>query len=437
MQDKNFVTLIDERGFTFVEVLVAAMIMTTSVGALGWSFLGLQKSRVKGELISGVTSIETALTTALLNEDNYPESIRPQLQAGTVPSSLTFPVVGSSMEKPFNFAIKPGETIELDRNGSPCAGATFPASNCPYRIQLAMRQLAGAGALSSSSMAFAYRIETRDPDVQLNFRGAGADSDSGAFTDEEFTITLPYEYYLSKNAGRLLLECPSTTTVGVWGIDRSGGGSVSCIDQPRESCPQGTLPKGLRFVSHSATSASVEFECGPSVQTASCPTDYALLQIDTTTLDAGRTKSGTCVYVGASPAAGHTYRGERIEGRVCPRGYRSQSSCALVDEVSSAGSCPWCHSSTPDCSAASPQTESPVGTYNITIPYRCADSNPLTQAANRGQARLVENLPNKGDVLCYLHRPQQDCGATWDAKVELNVTCVLDTPTTPETRSIE
>lgn len=392
----------NRQGFSLVEVMVALALILISALALGWSINELRKNKIRSELISGVSAIESALTNELMDEANYADpAVKSALRAMTVPPGLEFRVQGTAVNRPFDFRISPGGTRNFDRRLNDCT--TYPSPDCNIQLELELAPQGGR-------MAYAYRLTTQNEEIArtLQYQGMGSQTNSATFNSSEFKVTIPYEYYLNA----LLLMCDSTNaTVGIRGVNRDFG-TVSCIQQPQTPCPQGTLPKGLRF---EASTASVEFDCGAPAQTATCPSNYSLLQLDTRSLDPAATKSGTCVYTHARFASGPSYGpADSISGRVCPANYRSQSTCTLTNITQTNGWCPAQYTCTPNPSP---------------LPPTCVLTTPAyVQTPTPGSASLSEDA--FGNATCSVFRPSQSCGAQWDAQVNMTVGCVLAVPET-------
>lgn len=417
-RDKNFRSC----GYSLVELLIAVAILSVSGLAFAWAFSQLAKNNTRLSLTSAVTSIEASLSSELLDEANYPTAVRRELKDGLLPPpSLKFQLTGETMGSNFSVALLPGRPVGLTSQLQVCNA--FPSSDCPIQLLLAI-------AKSGSGFAYAYRIQAQHPSVALNYTGAGAGlaASSSNFVPADYTVAIPLEYYLET----MLLECPANS-LAVKGIDTATG-NVICISQPTVACPDKRLPKRIEYVQ---ASNSIELTCGSTIQTAACPPDYFLNSIDTRTLDGG-IKTGTCVYHKASAISGPSLGpSRRIAGQVCPAGYRSQSSCFIVNASSASGTNPnWCYVWDYNCGSASGSYQSSVGTWHRTIPKDlCTSQGPRIFPANSGNAVLTENSP-PGYADCSLHLRQQDWGATWAGQVQLNIRCVLDTAAIPETANV-
>lgn len=396
-----------------------SIISVSSVGLL-WSVNAVRDNRQRMTYISSVTSLETALVDGLMTKSNYTTDAKNAMKAGGTPNiTMTLRPAGYAEIPNFNV----GNTLTLTETLTPCQG--FGEGGCVIRLETALRRITSG---TRTHFAYAYRIATNDKSVAFNYSGAGAESATSTFADSDFKLAVPYDFYLDRE----LVGCTQGEDMALSGIDVTTGKPI-CIKQPRQAdlCADGTLPKSLTYFYDESGNRRIKLECGAPIKSASCPRNYFLQDIDTRTLDGNsdQRKTGHCVYAGRSIASTSIPRSaNRISGRVCPRGYRSRSNC-YIDQGSireSAGQCPWCWGAALDC-GNSVVTESPPnsGQYRRTTNYFCSDSTPKRQEPKAGRAVLDENSPEDGYADCRIQYAQQDCGATWTAKVRLDVTCEL------------
>jgi hypothetical protein len=284
------------------------------------------------------------------------ESTKVALRTGVVPAALKFAIAPGVF-------IHPTETVYLDRAFRACA--TYPIGECGYKIRLSLDQ---------HPPAFSYEVASSFAEAALSLARAGRNE-----------VVIPRSFY--RDPYRVV--CDTRRDVGLTGLVSSD--RYDCIGRPAKSCPRGTLPKGLMIDS---SSGALEFDCGSPSKVARCPAFYSLGSLDTRSLDATETKAVRCVRTTASVAAPAVQPnpGLRLVGRACPTGYRSESSCTLVNVKAKAGRC--------GAGVARP------------VP---------------GKLRFVENKP-VGSVDCGVDLQAQTCGAIWMAYAQLKIKCVLDQP---------
>lgn len=402
----NDLNLRRQSGFSVLEVLVAASLTLVASLSIGVVFREVSKSRARATYISDITAIESSLTTALLDETKYRDpTVRAALLAGG--KTLSYTVSGNAAGTSFSYEIRPGSPVSFNsRDLRTCSG--FPSPACDIQLVLGVSKIA-------DQVFFAYRFQ-HDGEFNkslLNFRGAGSASDSG-LTSEDFTLPLPYEYLY----GSLHLDCPNDS-VGARGLSRNEG-RVSCVTQPKNECPPGTLPKSIKFNSQTE---SVEFVCSAPAQTVGCRAKYALESVDLPSLDPGNSKQGSCVYQYANSGSGPTFGpSASISQEFCPEDYRSTSTCQLANIRSTLGQCPdTCanYQSVPDVDA----TGNPTGTTH----QECTNwITPPPNPATPGSAIVVNS--GRG-ASCYASTPPQPCpGNSWSADVILQTRCTLDIP---------
>ncbi|RYZ79376.1 MAG: hypothetical protein EOP06_27325 [Proteobacteria bacterium] len=230
----------------------------------------------------------------------------------------------------------------------------------------------------------------------------------------------------------MLIACAGGDNMALTGVDAATGKPI-CMKQPVQTdlCADGTMAKSIRHYTDADGNRRLALQCGSPTKEIECPANYFLQQVNTTTLDgASRETEAMCVYAGMHEASRAVPTpSKRIFGRFCPQGYKSKSRC-VIDEssiVSSPGTCPWCWGSALNC-ASSTVAESPVGSgrFQRSTDYFCSDTTPKIVQPNRGRAEMVSENNPMGYVDCRLQHAQQDCGATWDALVRLEVVCEID-----------
>jgi hypothetical protein len=347
--------------YTAGELLFAIAIVSLGALALASSIVEVQNSELASKTTFAVVSLDRALAGELVRAANYTdETTKVALRSGSVPPSLQFNVAtpaGSSV------VVRPNETIYLDRAFRKCT--TYPLSECGYKIRL---------GLEAHPPAFSYEVSSAFNEAALSLSRTGRN---------EWVI--PRSFYRDSRR----VACDTRREVGLTGLVSSD--RYECIGRPQKSCPRGTLAKGLVV---DASSGALELDCGAPSRVARCPAFYSLASVDTRSLDVTETKDIRCVRTTASVAvpAVQPEPALRMVGRACPTGYRSESTCALVNVRSKPGRCG-------------------VGV-----------ARPVP-----GKLRFSENKP-VGSVDCGVELQAQTCGAIWMAFAELKIKCVLDQP---------
>lgn len=346
--------------YTAGELVFAIAIVSIGALALASSIVEVQTSELASATTLSVVSLDRSLAGELVRAANYAdETTKAVLRSGSVPPSLQFNVATPAGA----VAIRPNETVYLDRAFRKCT--TYPIGECGYKIRL---------GLESHPPAFSYEVSSVFNEAALSLARTGRNE-----------VVIPRSFY--RDPRRVV--CDTRREVGLTGLVSSD--RYECLGRPQKSCPRGTLPKGLVV---DAASGALELDCGAPSKVARCPAFYSLASVDTRSLDATETKDVRCVRTTASVAipAVQPEPGLRLVGRACPTGYRSESSCELVNVKSKPGRC---------------------GT---------GVAQPVP-----GKLRFVENKPI-GNVDCGVDLQAQTCGAIWMAFAELKIKCVLDQP---------
>lgn len=404
-----------QKGASIIEILIASGIVVFSALALAVVFEPLGASRARAAYISTISTIESALTTSLLNEALYQDpSLRTALKSASLPSNFKYEVKGDVSGVEFDFDIRPTlqGTADLpvllnSRTLQPCN--EFPSPQCDLRINLKVSFL-------GTQVMFAYKFENngRFGSALLSYRGSGSKKANETWDNaQDFSLPLPYEYLYDN----LLLGCP-TDSVGVRGISRVGS-KVECIAQPQQTCPNGTLPKSVMY---NDETKSVELVCSAPVQQASCPAKYNFESIDIASLDPAKTKQAVCVYYmkkeGSGPSVGPAPTIPSTP--LCPDDYVSTSSCSLANVVKSNGQCPdYCTNwiSVIDYNPLGV----PIGSHMECTNWVTPPPNPPIE----GSCSANNSGKNAG---ASVHSPSQSCGATWTADVILHPHCTLNLP---------
>jgi|GEM_PF-4050216 len=345
---------------TIGELAFSIAIVSLGALALSFSILEFKSTELASQTTVGVVSIEESLAGELVNVKNYQdEATKIALRSGRSPSNLVFHVqlpTGS-------VDVHVNETVTLNREFQKCS--SYPIGECGYKIRL---------NFEPHPPAFSYEVSSAFAEAALNL----ARSDRNE-------VIIPRSAYRDPNH----VACDLRKDIGLSGLLSSD--RYDCIGRPQKSCPRGTLPKGLAVDPQTHT---LELDCGAPSKIARCPAYYALNRVNTKTLDAAEIKSAQCVRTTETIAypAKQPDPGFRLVGKACPQGYRSQSTCSLVNVKSKPGKCG-------------------VGV-----------AKPVA-----GRLHFTENKP-VGTVDCGVDLRAQTCGAEWIGLAQLKVKCVLDQP---------
>ena len=346
--------------FTPGELLFSIALVCMSALALAMSVLEFQTSELASKTTLGVVKLDQALAHELIDLRNFSsESVKASIREGHAPRDLVFHVATSGGV----VNVSTGTVVTLDRAFQVCSG--YPIGECGYKIRL---------SFEAHPPSFSYEVSSSYPEAALKIERSGRNE-----------VVIPRAAYRDP----MHVACDLRHEVGLSGLVSSD--RYDCIGRPMQACPRGTLPKALIVDKQTHT---LELDCGAPSKIARCPAFYALNRVNTRALDGTEAKEAECVRTTASVAAPSHQPdpGLRLVGRACPQGYRSESSCTLVNVKSQPGKC---------------------GT---------GVAKPVA-----GRLRFVENKPI-GTVDCGVDIQNQTCGAVWTASAALKIKCVLDQP---------
>ncbi len=343
--------------YTIGELIFSICFVSVSALVLALSLNELRLSEAASATTLALVSLEQTLSEDLVNPAHYQtEDVKAALRAGLSPKAR--------FQLSKDASIQPNETVYLDRSLKPCTG--YPIGDCGFKVSL---------NLSPQPPAFSYEVSSSFRETALSLTRKGRNE-----------IAIPRALY--RDPGRVV--CDPRREIGLTGLVSSD--RYECLSRPRKSCPRGTLPKRFHVVD-----GALELDCAAPATVARCPAFYSLAMVDTRTLDAVGTAQVQCVRTTASVASPpeQPKPGLRMVGRACPTGYRSQSTCTLVNVTAKPGRC--------GMGVARP------------VP---------------GRLKFVENQPSAGSVDCGVELQGQTCGAIWMGYAQLKINCVLDLPET-------
>jgi hypothetical protein len=351
----------NKRGFgsyTLGELLFSIAIVSIGALALASSITEFRQIETAVATTTSIVNLEQTLLAELASAKSYSdETVKVALRTVGVSARLQFALAPGVF-------IHPNETVYLNRQFRVCT--TYPIGECGYKVRLTLSP--------QSPRAFSYEVASSFVEAALSLSGSGR---------HEFVI--PQAFFRDPS----LVACDTRREVGLTGLVSSE--RYSCLGRPLKTCAPGTLPKALAV---DASSGALEFECGAPAQVARCPAFYSLASVDTRSLDGNESKNVRCVRTTASIAAPalQPIPALRLVGRACPTGYKSASTCTLVNVRATAGRC----------------------------------GKGIAQPV-AGRLHFVENKP-LGNVDCGVDLQAQTCGASWIGFAQLTVNCVLEQP---------
>ncbi len=280
-------------GVALPEIMAAMAIISISMLGLGSSFKFLKDAFRKTEVTSISIQVESELIHAFNNTINYPDESTDPLRATLRNGTATQLTIATSFS---SFTVPVGGTtgkMYLQSDGKTSC-SDFSVSNCWISYEVALRHV-------GSVYQFAYEI-IFNPDVtSMNRIGNIA----------EFDIPIdPANYRVAEVQSKCDTGTGTTPGAHVFmrGMNRDTGEAI-CAENPKNKCPAGTYPKGLKVVtaggltgsaSTFGAASSVELDCtGPSIK-ASCDPNYSLWQFNPSATDPTLGGAiGQCIFTGA------------------------------------------------------------------------------------------------------------------------------------------
>lgn len=349
---------------TLGEVIFSVLVVCVAALALGDAIGEYKRAEASSKTAFTVVSVDAALNTELQDVKNYEDpTTKLALRSGRVPPQQVFNLRVKGLESEKTIAIHPNETLSLDRALNKCVN--YPIGDCGYKIKL---------TLEAHPAAFSYEVASSFPEAALSLTRNGRTE-----------VVIPKAFYRDP----FHVQCDARHEVGLSGVTSSD--RYDCVSRPQDECDRGTLPKAIAV---DPKTHSLELECGHASKVVRCPASYALNKLDTKTLDSSEAINATCVRTTATVAypVKQPEPSVHMVGRACPIGYKSDSTCTLVNVKSHPGKC---------------------GTG-----VAQAVPGKLVFSQNRHQ----------GTVDCGVQLQSQTCGAIWEGLAQLKIKCVLDQP---------
>lgn len=329
----------------FVVVLVAI-----ALACLSFAWTWNSKEREQAKIALGLSALEDSLLASL---------------AKTVMPEGPVDLNGTVLDEKFQHQLRAEQVLTLTRDFSICT--TYPSDDCGYKLRF---------TYDPKRFSYSYEVTSAFSQLPLSLKADGRN-----------TIARPPSSLPSGST----LSCDPRTSLGANGYSVTSG--LSCLMKPEQMCKPGTLPRGLSI---DGEIPRLEFVCGDPSKVARCPAQYSLEKVDTRSLASDGKVNATCVRTALATISPPTevMPAGRLSGRVCPYGYKSASSCSLVNVIAKPG--------------------------------RCGGRGAVVQPV-AGKIEFVENA-TIGFVDCAVRAYKQTCGAAWSAQAYLKIRCVLDQP---------
>lgn len=313
----------NSRGFSIIEALIAAALISIAALGLGNAVSKLSQSRQKSQMVSLSIGFEASMIAALQSPSTY-SAYKAQLQHGQIPTGMSIIVPGDTP-----VTLTPGQTVYLTKNLQTCQG--FSDANCALQVSLSQLQNIGG------QFSFAYFIQG-NPKMP-------AMTPLGSPNLDDYSVTIPVDVYQDKGTD---INCDDPTVdIGMMGIGDDG--KPICLQKPTaaDTCATGTLAKGFQVIFDPGTkNFRLAFQCSTPLRVLTCPAPagspypggYALQSFLPVSLDPSSASSSlaynTCIFVASNPSAyansgGTNYVLTQRDGvqmtNACPPGYKPQA----------------------------------------------------------------------------------------------------------------
>ena len=376
-------------GFSLIEALIGAALISVTALGLGSSINHLMQSHGRSKLISLAISTESALVNAVQDPSNYTT-----LQAGQPPpSNFQLQVVVDPTNNKY-FTISPAQTLYLDENWQPCSG--FSDRNCLLKVTLSPW---GKDIPVSGQYSLGYSIAANPSSVTMPSLG---NKDANFSSPSDYILTVP-----ALSSDGKLVQCTAPNPIGILGVDSAGQALCLYYPDAMVSCKADEIPKGFQ-VTPDATDTHkfyLSFKCVPMRKISCGNPNYSFENFNPVALDpmtSGQTSAvGKCVYIGAPTTAPITASGNDS--------MQVNQACAVNYVPNS-----------PTCQAGIPSAP----------PVTCTNGQVL-RANTDGITAQVAN--SSSTVLCQAVVPTQPCCANDPTKcvkvtvpLTVNYNCVLD-----------
>jgi Tfp pilus assembly protein PilV len=378
-----------ERGFSLVEALIGAALISITALGLGTTIHHLMQSRQKSQSVSLAVQTESSLVNAIQDPSSYASIADILKSGGTPPNSFTLNV---AVDAEKSFSIHPTQQLYLDNNLQTCNG--FDDKNCTMMVALSGW---GKNIPIPGQYSFAYSIES-NPNIG-NMPALG--SASANFSTSDYILTVPS----MTNTGKTV-QC-GVNAVGLLGVDAAGDGICLYYSGNSATCKTDEIPKGFQVIADPGDTHRyyLSFQCVPIRKISCANSDYSFENFNPSSLDPTTPAGpavGKCVYIGA-PSSG-------VISASGTNGLQVYQLCAPnYADVS------------PSCAISGPVTG-----VNVT----CSDGHVLT-ANTSGVTTQISNTGSA--ITCQAVLPQQTCCSDDPSKctqvnvpLKVNYTCQLD-----------
>jgi type II secretory pathway pseudopilin PulG len=300
------------QGFSLIEALIGAALISVIALGLGSSLHYLQHSREKSQSTSLAVETESALINAIQDPANY-GSIAGILKSGETPPNNFQLKVTLDPSSGQGFSISPGQQIYLTENLHGCE--SFKDSNCVMMVALSPW---GKDKPLPGMYSFAYSIQT-NPSVAVQ---PALGSPSTTFAATDYILTVPS---LSNN--EKVVQC-GANAVGLLGVDATGQALCLYYSGSTAECPENSLPKGFVVTPDPSDTHRyyLNYKCVPMRQIACAQPNYSFQSLNPSALDSSISPSGAaglCVYIGAPTSSAVTVNGSdgMSINQACPSAY--------------------------------------------------------------------------------------------------------------------
>jgi type II secretory pathway pseudopilin PulG len=388
----------DRAGFSLIEALIGAALISITALGLGSSINHLMQSREKSQMVSMSIQTESALVNAIQDPANYAGVMEALQHDGNPPSNFQLQVmVDPSSDK--SFSIRPNQQIYLTDNLQACS--SFEDKNCSMMVALSRW---GKDVPIPGQYSFGYSIQTNPHTSNMPPLGS---KDTSFASPSDFVLTVPS----LANTGKLV-SC-GANAVGILGVDSLGQALCLYYSDNKSNCKADEIPKGFQVTADPANPHRyyLNFKCVTMRRIVCAKPDYSFENFNPVALDStgtsGNSAVGKCVYIGQPTSNLITVNGTD--------GMTVSQLCA-ANYVAAAPSC----------------AKGAVTGTNAT----CSDGHVLVANTSGVTAQMTNNGTN---LVCQAVIPQQQCCADDPSRctkvsvaLKVNYTCALDSNHTDE-----
>lgn len=388
----------DRTGFSLIEALIGAALISITALGLGSSINHLMQSREKSQMVSMSIQTESALVNAIQDPANYTGVMEALQHNGNPPENFQLQVmVDPSSSK--SFSIRPNQQIYLTNNLQACSG--FDDKNCSLMVALSRW---GKDIPIPGQYSFGYSIQTNPHTSNMPPLGS---KDTSFASPSDFVLTVPN----LANTGKLV-SC-GANAIGILGVDSLGQALCLYYSDNKSNCKADEIPKGFQVSADPTDSHRyyLNFKCVAMRRISCTKQDYSFENFNPLALDStgtsGSSAVGKCVYIGKPNSSLITVNGTdgMTVSQLCETNYVPIA---------------------PTCANGA------VTGTNTT----CSDGHVLVANTSGVTAKMTNNGT---DIVCQAVIPQQQCCGDdlsrctkVSVALKVNYTCTLDSNHTDE-----